>query len=62
VLYWTNVVRPGQQIDRSLDEAQIPNFDTLGPGSPSTLGRPAVPFRQSDFWAQGLNLGVEFRY
>ena len=61
-LYWTNVVRPGQQIDRQLDESLIPNFDRVGPGVSSGLNRPAVPFRQSDFWAQGLNLGLEFRY
>jgi hypothetical protein len=61
-LFWTNVVRPGGQIDRVLDETQIPNFDPPGTIAAAGQNRPAVPFRQSDFWAQGLNLGLEFRY
>ncbi len=61
-LYWTNVVRPGEQIDRVLDETQIPNFDAPGTVAPAGQNRPAVLFRQSDFWAQGMNLGLEFRY
>ena len=24
--------------------------------------RPAVPFRESDFWAQGVTFGLEFKY
>ena len=59
-LYWTNVVRPGEQIDRVLNEQMIPNFPSNPP--PSNAIRPIVPFRESDFWAQGLNLGLEFRY
>ncbi|HVS34314.1 MAG TPA: BBP7 family outer membrane beta-barrel protein [Gemmataceae bacterium] len=61
-LYWTNVVRPGQQIDCVLDETQIPNFDAPGTIAPVGQNRPAVLFHESDFWAQGLNLGLEFRY
>ncbi len=61
-LAWTNVLRPGEQIDRVIDETQIPNFDAPGTIAPAGQNRPAVLFRQSDFWAQGLNLGLEFRY
>ena len=61
-LYWTNVVRPGQQIDRVIDETQIPNFDPPGTIAPAGLNRPAVLFRQSDFWAQGIHLGLEYKY
>jgi hypothetical protein len=57
-LYWSRVVRPGDQIDRVVDVTQIPNF--APPGVPSTgIARPTVLFSQTDFWAQGLNLGVE---
>ena len=56
------MVRPGEQIDRVLDETQIPNFDPPGTIAPAGQNRPAVLFRQSDFWAQGMNLGLEFRY
>lgn len=59
-LYWSNVVRPGDQIDLVLDETRIPNFNT---GQvPGTSVRPAVPFKTSDFWAQGLLFGLEVRY
>ena len=60
-LYWTGVMRPGDQIDRSLDVTKIPNFPVAGTpamGQP----RPTVPFRTSDFWAQGITVGIEFRY
>lgn len=64
ILWWTNVVRPGGQIDRILDERQIPNFR---PGEQATTLpagelRPIVPFKNTDFWAQGLNIGLELRY
>lgn len=60
-LYWSNVVRPGDQIDRVIDITRIPNFPVPGV-LPTGLARPAVPFRESNFWAQGINFGVEFRY
>ena len=45
-LYWTDVVRGAEQIDPIL----------LG------SGRPAFASRTSDFWTQGLTLGLELRY
>jgi hypothetical protein len=60
-LYWTNVLRPGKQIDRVIDVTQIPNFNIAG-STPTGQNRPAVPFKESDFWAQGLTVGLEFRY
>jgi hypothetical protein len=60
VLYWSNVLRPGDQVDQTVDVNQIPNFGLKGPTvSPS---RPLVPFRSSDYWAQGVNFGLELRY
>lgn len=58
-LYWSNVVRPGDQIDRVLDINQIPNFRT---GPPAPQRRPLVPFKETSFWAQGVNFGLEYRY
>jgi hypothetical protein len=60
-LWWSSVLRPGDQIDRVLDITQIPNFATNG-AAPTGAGRPAVPFKETSFWAQGLNVGIEFRY
>lgn len=60
-LWWTNVLRPGDQIDLQLDQALIPAFNP-NPLPPTGLHKPAVPFRESDYWAQGFNFGLEFRY
>lgn len=55
--YWNRVVRPGDQIDRVVDTTQISNFPTTA--TPSFFSRPAVPFQQATFWAQGANFGFE---
>ena len=57
-LFWTNVVRPGSEIDPVLDTTRIPNFG----GAPATSARPFVPFNQVDFWAQGVSAGVRFSW
>ncbi|MCX6991102.1 MAG: BBP7 family outer membrane beta-barrel protein [Chlamydiae bacterium] len=55
-------VRPGDEIDRSINETQA------GPGpsgTEETLTGDPVPKKQMDstvYWAQGLNLGLEFRF
>jgi hypothetical protein len=57
-MYWTNVVRPGDQVDRVVNVTQLP-------GSPvpfSGPARPAFSWNDTDFWAQGFNLGLEMRY
>jgi hypothetical protein len=59
-LYWTNVVRPGDQIDLGLNTSQLPTIN--GPGVLVGEPRPAPLLRDSNFWAQGLNLGLEFRF
>jgi hypothetical protein len=64
-LLMTNVVRPGDQIDRVIDVTQVPNFVPPGvtvPPNPTGVPRPLVPFRESTFWAQGVTFGLEFRY
>jgi hypothetical protein len=61
-LYWTNVVRPGEQIDRNLDINRIPNF-VPPPRPPDLPGlHPSVLFKDSDFWAQGLTVGLRFTF
>ena len=56
-LYVSDVVRPGPQIDRTVNPTQIPPFGPVtGPA------RPAFAFHGSDFYAQGLTLGLEFRW
>jgi hypothetical protein len=59
-LYWTNVIRPGSEVDRVVDLAFVPNtgLNVL----PTGLNRPAPQFRDVDFWAQGLSLGIDLRW
>jgi hypothetical protein len=60
-LYWNSVARPGSQIDHTVSFAQVPTDPAFGSGSPAT--HPALPsVRDTDFWAQGINFGLTFRY
>ncbi len=58
-MYWNQVVRPGNQIDRNINQSQSPIFGggaLVGQASPTPL------FNRTDFWAHGVNFGLEFRY
>jgi hypothetical protein len=59
-LYWTDVVRPGNQIDQTIDARQVPTSIVFTPGFVGTA--PTVPFRKSDYWAQGINFALEFAF
>lgn len=54
-LYWSSVVRPGDQIDRDLNPNLLPPENTPLAG----LERPEFQFVESDLWVNGLNLGLE---
>ena len=56
-IYWSRVARPGDQIDRYLNPSYIPNN-----GPPIGPARPAFTFATSNFWAQGMNFGMEYRF
>ena len=59
-LYWSQVARPGDQVDLGLNENLVPTSKTFGAaGGPP---RPAFALHSTDFWAHGINLGLEFRY
>jgi hypothetical protein len=55
-LYWSQVVRPGDQISRNINEQQI-----LG-GGLTTGTQPSFTFKSTDFTAQGASVGIEFRF
>ena len=59
-LYLSDAVRPGDQIDRTLNPSQVPLVSGNGPvyGALS----PARIVNRSDFWVQGLVIGLETRY
>jgi hypothetical protein len=50
IIYWSNVTRPGDQIDL---DVSLP---------PQTNAKPAFTQNTSDFWAQGINLGLDYRF
>jgi hypothetical protein len=56
LLYWATVMRAGDQIDLNLDPRQFP------PVVAGALPYPAFPNRQTNFWAQGINIGAELRF
>jgi Putative beta barrel porin-7 (BBP7) len=58
-LYWSSVLRPGDQIDRSLDTRLVPTF---GVGGPPLRPGPVPLLKEKDFWAQGFSGGVELRW
>lgn len=61
-LFWSNVARPGNQIDRRLNNTQVPTFATFAPG-PANPPLPAPSLDRTEaFWVQSIDVGVEFRY
>jgi hypothetical protein len=59
-LYWNRVLRPGNLIDRTVNPTQVARDPNFGNG----LGdlRPLFQVHESDFWAQGVNFGLEFQF
>ncbi len=55
-LYWSDVLRAGEQFDLSINTSQIP------PGTLEGEPRPAVPLDTAGFWAQGMHFGLDYRY
>jgi Putative beta barrel porin-7 (BBP7) len=53
-IYWSDVARPGEQIGQNVSLTHLPPL----PAGPSQL----LDIRTSDFWAQGVSFGLEFRY
>jgi hypothetical protein len=59
-LYMSEVARPGEQIDRTVNFSQSPVF---GGGALAGNARPAFNgFNGTDFWAHGATIGVAFNY
>jgi hypothetical protein len=57
VLYWDNVVRAADAVDRVVNPNLIPNSGaTGGPANP------AFSFHRDNIWVQGLELGLEYRF
>jgi hypothetical protein len=61
-LYWANVVRPADQVDRGVDARQISGAFSSAPPNLTGQTRPTFAFHESGFWAQGVTAGLEWRY
>jgi hypothetical protein len=58
-LFWSDVVRPGSLVDRTVESGLVPTDRAFGT---ATGTRPAFVFRTSDYWAQGLDFGLDWRF
>jgi hypothetical protein len=52
---WQNPIRAGDQVDLVVNSTQITGL-LVGPA------RPTIPFKEDFFWAQGVNVGLAFRW
>ena len=59
LLYLSNVLRAGDQIDQ-VDGRQVRSLSSFTPNSGA--GQPTPTYYSDRFYAQGLNLGLEFSY
>jgi len=62
LIYWSNIVRPGDQIDLDVNGNLLqrngsPDPTTIVPGD-----HPRFVFHQTDLWAHGLSLGAEYTW
>lgn len=53
-LYWSRVARPGDQIDLDVNPDLLPPEEEF-----AGAARPRFEFRDTDFWAHGIRLGLE---
>jgi hypothetical protein len=59
-MYLNSVVRAGDQIDRTVNITHVPTSLAFGLGGGSS--NPAPQFNRTDFWAQGITMGLLFKY
>ena len=59
-MYWSNVVRPGDQIDPVVNPTQLPT--STGPGTLVGPARPAFAFHDTGVWLQGVSLGLGYSW
>ena len=64
LLYWSNVLRPGDQIDLDVN-GNFLERDPVPPANTPLIVRddhPRFDFHQTDLWAQGVNFGAEYTW
>jgi hypothetical protein len=58
-LFWSGVIRPGDQIDHVVDLTFVPN---ALPANFSGQYRPRPPFKQADLAVNGMQFGLDLRW
>jgi hypothetical protein len=61
-LYWSRLIHPESQVDRTVDITQIPSFPGAATAVPTGLQRPTVPFSQSNLWLLGTLVSAEVKW
>jgi hypothetical protein len=61
-LYASNVVRPGNQIDRTINPTQSTAYTENPKPNAQGPARPSFGFNDTNFWAQGVSLGLAYRF
>ncbi len=62
-LYWSDVVRPGQLVSRTINPTLVPTVQPpVGFAAGAGTLQPGVAVTSTDFWAQGFTFGVTLRY
>jgi hypothetical protein len=55
-IYWNKMALAGDQIDRNVNATQLSGGGLIGPGDPM------FAFRDTDYWIQTIDIGVNWRY
>jgi hypothetical protein len=59
-LYWSSVVRAGDQISHAVNPAEVPAI--AGINNSGAIVQPLTQLKCNDFWAHGFNAGIELRF
>jgi len=55
-IYWNKMALAGDQIDRNVNATQLSGGGLVGPANPS------FTFRDTDYWVQTIDIGVNWRF
>lgn len=58
-IFWSNVLRPGDQVNRVVSPNLVPSDASYGQPGPN---QPQYQFQTTSYWAQGLNIGLDFHF
>lgn len=61
IFFVSDVARPGNLIDRTINRTQLPSSQAFNPAIPGPQ-RPGFQWSGTDFWAQGINVGLSLRF